>query len=118
MCTGEVDDEGVDARRLAGLIASPRGRCPSGPARAARTRRPFWCAWRSRAPREVALGGDRKAGLDDVDAHRVEQLGDFELLLDASWWRRALLAVCSKVVSKNPTPVGIGIASFLMSIWP
>ena len=29
---------------------------------------------------EIALGGDREAGLDDVDAHLVEQLGDFELL--------------------------------------
>ena len=30
---------------------------------------------------EVALGRDREAGLDDVDAHGVEHLGDLELLL-------------------------------------
>src|SRR5262249_4094759 len=30
---------------------------------------------------EIALGGDRKAGLDDVDAHLVEEFGDFQLLL-------------------------------------
>ena len=42
---------------------------------------------------EVALRGDRKAGLDDVDAHLVEQLGDFELLLVGHGGARALLAV-------------------------
>ena len=30
---------------------------------------------------KIALRGDREAGLDDVDAHLVEQLGDFELFL-------------------------------------
>ena len=29
---------------------------------------------------EIAVRGDREAGLDDVDAHVVEQLGDFEFL--------------------------------------
>ena len=42
---------------------------------------------------EIALGGDRKAGLDDVDAHGVEQLGDFELLLVRHGGAGALLAV-------------------------
>src|SRR5262249_46070995 len=42
---------------------------------------------------EVALGRDRKAGLDDVDAHLVEQLGDLELLLMGHGGARALLAV-------------------------
>ena len=32
---------------------------------------------------EIADRGDGKAGLDDVDAHRVEQGGDFELALEA-----------------------------------
>src|SRR5262249_17294309 len=42
---------------------------------------------------EVALGRDRKAGLDDVDAHLVEELGDLELLLMGHGGARALLAV-------------------------
>ena len=43
--------------------------------------------------REIALRGDRKAGLDDVDAHLVEQLGDLELLLMRHGGAGALLAV-------------------------
>ncbi len=43
--------------------------------------------------REVALGGDREAGLDDVDAHGVEHLGDFELLLMGHGGAGRLLAV-------------------------
>src|SRR5262249_46424765 len=42
---------------------------------------------------EVALRGDRKAGLDNVDAHLVEELGDLELLLMGHGGARALLAV-------------------------
>ncbi len=42
---------------------------------------------------EIALRGDRKAGLDDVDAHLVEQLGDLELLLVGHGGAGALLAV-------------------------
>ena len=39
---------------------------------------------------EVAVRGDREAGLDDVDAHGVEQFGDLELLLQASSSRRGI----------------------------
>ncbi len=42
---------------------------------------------------EVALGGDREAGLDDVDAHGVEHLGDLELLLVGHGGAGRLLAV-------------------------
>ena len=42
---------------------------------------------------EIALRCDREAGLDDVDAHLVEQLGDFELLLVGHGGAGALLAV-------------------------
>ena len=42
---------------------------------------------------EIAVGGDRKAGFDDVDAHLIEQLGDFELLLVRHGGAGALLAV-------------------------
>ena len=42
---------------------------------------------------EIALRGDREAGLDDVDAHVVEHLGDFELLLVRHGGAGRLLAV-------------------------
>ena len=42
---------------------------------------------------EVAFRGDGKARLDDVDAHLIEQLGDFELLFMGHGGARALLAV-------------------------
>ena len=42
---------------------------------------------------EVALRGDRESGLDDVDPHGVEELGDFELLLMRHGGAGALLAV-------------------------
>ncbi len=42
---------------------------------------------------EITLGRDRETGLDDVDAHVVEQLGDFELLLVGHGGAGALLAV-------------------------
>ena len=42
---------------------------------------------------EVAIGGDRKAGFDDVDAHRVEQFGDFEFFFMRHRRAGALLAV-------------------------
>ena len=47
---------------------------------------------------EIALRGDRKAGLDDVDAHVVEQLGDLELLLVRHGGAGALLAVAQRGV--------------------
>ena len=42
---------------------------------------------------KVAVRGDRETGLDDVDAHLIEQLGDFELLLMRHGGAGALLAV-------------------------
>ncbi len=42
---------------------------------------------------EVALRRDRESGLDDVDAHLVEQFGDAEFLLVGHGGARALLAV-------------------------
>ena len=42
---------------------------------------------------EVAFRGDREAGLDDVDAHGVEELGDLELLLMRHGRAGTLLAV-------------------------
>src|ERR1700719_4891188 len=43
--------------------------------------------------KEIALGRDREAGLDDVDTHVVEKLGDLKLLLVGHGGARRLLAV-------------------------
>ena len=50
---------------------------------------------------EVAFRGDRKAGLDDVDAHLVEQLGDFELFLVRHGGAGTLLAVAQRGVEDD-----------------
>ncbi len=42
---------------------------------------------------EIALGGDREARLDDVDAHLVEHLGDLQLLVQRHRGAGRLLAV-------------------------
>jgi hypothetical protein len=42
---------------------------------------------------EIAVGGERIAGLDDVDAHVVQRLGDLQLLFEGHGGARALLAV-------------------------
>ena len=50
---------------------------------------------------EVAFRGDRKAGLDDVDAHVIEQLGDFELFFVGHGGAGALLAVAQRRVEDD-----------------
>ncbi len=47
---------------------------------------------------EITLGSDREAGLDDIDAHRVEKVGDFELGLEGHGSAGALLAVAQRGV--------------------
>src|SRR5262249_33640002 len=42
---------------------------------------------------EVAVGGDREAGLDDVDAHLLEHGGDAQLLVQVHGGAGRLLAV-------------------------
>ena len=42
---------------------------------------------------KIAFRGDGKTGLDDVDAHVVEHLGDLELFLEGHGGAGALLAV-------------------------
>src|SRR5262249_56238532 len=51
----------------------------------------------------VEVGWDRggEGRLDDVDAHLVEQLGDFELLLEGHSGAGALLAVAQGGVENN-----------------
>ena len=50
---------------------------------------------------EVAFRGDRKAGLDDVDAHVVEHLGDLDLLLEGHGRAGTLFAVTQRGVENN-----------------
>ena len=80
--------------RLAGLIASAQRSMSLSEAR----ERPQITAFFARLAislhgGEVAVRGDGKAGLDDVDAHGVEQFGDFELFLMRHGGAGALLAV-------------------------
>ena len=56
---------------------------------------------------EVALGGDGEAGLDDVDAHLVEQAGDLDLVLEGHGGAGALLAVAQRRV-EDQDAVGLG----------
>jgi hypothetical protein len=42
---------------------------------------------------EIAVRGNRKSRLDDVDAHRIEQFGDFQFLFERHGSARRLLAV-------------------------
>ena len=50
---------------------------------------------------EIAFAGDRETGLDDVDAHVVEHLGNFELFLEGHGGARALFAVAQGGVEYN-----------------
>ena len=50
---------------------------------------------------EIAVRGDREAGLDDVDAHLVEELGDLELLLQRHRGAGRLLAVAQRRVEND-----------------
>ncbi len=56
---------------------------------------------------EIAFGGDREAGLDDVDAHLVEQLGDLELLFQGHGGAGRLLAIAQRGV-EDEDPVAAG----------
>ena len=61
---------------------------------------------------EIAFGGDRKARLDDVDAHLVEQFGHFQLLVEGHGGAGALLPVAQGGVEDDDAilvvaPLGI-----------
>src|SRR5579883_142321 len=57
---------------------------------------------------EVAFGGDRESGLDDVDPHRIEQLGDLELLLVCHRGAGRLLTIAQGSV-KNDDAILLGL---------
>ena len=74
---------------------------------------------------EVAFRGDRKAGLDDVDAHGVEQLGDLDLLFVGHGGAGALLAVAQGGVEDDDAVllglgrlVGVVMAMILLTNAP
>ena len=51
--------------------------------------------------REVAVRGDRETGLDDVDAHAFEHLGDTQLLFQVHRRAGRLLAVTQRRIENN-----------------
>ena len=55
---------------------------------------------------EIAVGGDRKARLDDVDAHLVEELGDLDLLVERHRGAGRLLAVAQGGVEDDDAFLG------------
>src|SRR5215813_1150447 len=57
---------------------------------------------------EVTLRRDRKAGLDDIHAHGVQEFGDLQLLLEGHGGTRALLAVAQRRVEDEDL-VGVGV---------
>ena len=68
---------------------------------------------------EIAFRGDGKAGLDDVDAHVVEHLGDHELLLEGHGRAGALLAVAQRGVEYDDAVLvglvdGVHLCKFLL----
>ena len=102
MCTGEVDRKVWMRRRLAGLIASAqRSMSLNAGAREPANHRVLGALGDLVDCGEVAVGGDRKAGFDDVDAHVVEQLGDFELLVVRHGRAGALLTVAQGGVEND-----------------
>ena len=59
--------------------------------------------------RPVAFRGNRETGFDDVDAHRVEEFGDFDLLLVGHGGAGTLLAVAQRGVKDDDAVlVGLG----------
>ena len=61
---------------------------------------------------EVAIAGDREAGLDDVDAHVVERLGDLQLFLERHRRARALFAIAQRGV-ENIDPIFVALGRLL-----
>ena len=101
-------------RRRAGLIASAQRSMSLKPARASPQTTAFLVRLAisltaAKSPSE-AIG---KAGLDDVDAHLVEQRGDFELLLVGHGGAGALLAVAQGGVENNDA-VLLGLGGAVM----
>ena len=65
---------------------------------------------------EVAVGGDREAGLDDVDAHLVEHFGDLQLFLQGHRGAGRLLAVAQGGVENENAVAGIALTRDLVGL--
>ena len=92
--------------RAACFTASPARSMSSSPARdrphtTERLRRLAISETASKSPSR----GDREAGLDDVDAHGVEEVGDLQLLLEGHGGAGALLAVAQRGVEDEDRSV-------------
>ena len=101
-------DEGVDARAC-GVLDGLAGAVDVGLAgpRQPAHHRSLELAGDLRHGGKIALRSDRKARLDDVDAHVVEEVGDLQLLLEAHGGAWALLAVAQGGI-ENEDAVGVG----------
>ena len=120
MCTGEVERKVWMRRRSAGLIASAqRSMSLKRGAGEPADDGVLGALGDLVDGGEVAFGRDREAGLDDVDAHVVEQFGDFELLLMRHRGAGALLAVAQGGVENDDAVLlGLGLAwSWFRSFW-
>ena len=97
--------------RLAGLIASPAAvDVLLAGAREARDDGALGALGDLLHGGEIAVRGDRETGLDDVHAHIVEQLGDFELLVEGHGGAGTLLAVAQGGVEDDDAVlVGLGL---------
>jgi hypothetical protein len=63
---------------------------------------------------EIAVGGDRKAGLDHVDAHLLEQQRDLDLLVEVHRCARRLLPVAQGGVENDDAIRGLlGVGCWL-----
>jgi hypothetical protein len=90
ICSGEVAITVWTRPRLANFTASAQRSMSLGCARD----RPAMIAFlERRAISLIAFRGDGETGLDHVDAHVVEHLGDLELFLERHGGAGALLAV-------------------------
>ena len=109
-CTGRGGDEGVDARPPGVLhrLAGPVDVLLAG-ARQPAHHRALDALGDLGDGLEVALRGDREAGLDDVDAHLVEEVGDLQLLLEGHGGAGALLAVAQRRVEDEDAVVVGGV---------
>ena len=63
---------------------------------------------------EIAVRGNGKSGLDDVDAHRVQEIGDLDLFLEGHRRAGALLAVAQGGVEDQNTAGLAGHGGFFL----
>ena len=119
MCTGEVERKVWMRLRSAGLIASAqRSMSLKRGAREPADDRVLGALGDLVDGGEVAVRRDRKAGLDDVDAHVVEQFGDFELFLVRHGGAGTLLAVAQGGVEDDDAVLfGFACRLAVVMVW-